>query len=64
MARLPGLGPRSARRAVLAMIRRRAQLLDAQRPGDVVEVAEQIPLRYQRLWQELKIGRASCRERV
>ena len=28
MARLPGLGPRSARRAVLAMIRRRAQLLD------------------------------------
>ena len=28
MARLPGLGPRSARRAVLAMIRRRALLLD------------------------------------
>jgi recombination protein RecR len=28
MARLPGLGPRSARRAVLAMIRRRAVLLD------------------------------------
>lgn len=28
MARLPGLGPRSARRAALAMIRRRAVLLD------------------------------------
>ena len=28
MARLPGLGPRSARRAVLAMIRRREMLLD------------------------------------
>jgi recombination protein RecR len=28
MARLPGLGPRSARRAVLAMVRRRALLLD------------------------------------
>jgi recombination protein RecR len=28
MARLPGLGPRSARRAVLAMIRRREALLD------------------------------------
>lgn len=28
MARLPGLGPRSARRAVLAMIRRRAALLE------------------------------------
>ncbi len=28
MARLPGLGPRSARRAVLVMIRRRALLLD------------------------------------
>jgi recombination protein RecR len=28
MARLPGLGPRSARRAVLAMIRRRALLLE------------------------------------
>ena len=28
MARLPGLGPRSARRAVLQMIRRRALLLD------------------------------------
>lgn len=28
MARLPGLGPRSARRAVLTMIRRRALLLD------------------------------------
>ncbi len=28
MARLPGLGPRSARRAVLQMVRRRAQLLD------------------------------------
>jgi recombination protein RecR len=28
MARLPGLGPRSARRAALAMIRRRAILLD------------------------------------
>ncbi len=28
MARLPGLGPRSARRAVLAMIRRRTVLLD------------------------------------
>lgn len=28
MARLPGLGPRSARRAVLAMIRRRTALLD------------------------------------
>ncbi|MCB1354260.1 MAG: recombination protein RecR [Rhodobacteraceae bacterium] len=28
MARLPGLGPRSARRAVLAMVRRRAVLLD------------------------------------
>jgi recombination protein RecR len=28
MARLPGLGPRSARRAVLAMIRKRALMLD------------------------------------
>jgi recombination protein RecR len=28
MARLPGLGPRSARRAVLAMVRRREALLD------------------------------------
>jgi recombination protein RecR len=28
MARLPGLGPRSARRAVLAMVRRRTLLLD------------------------------------
>lgn len=28
MARLPGLGPRSARRAVLAMVRRREMLLD------------------------------------
>jgi recombination protein RecR len=28
MAKLPGLGPRSARRAVLAMVRRRAVLLD------------------------------------
>jgi recombination protein RecR len=37
MARLPGLGPRSARRAVLTMIRRRAVLLDplAQALADV-----------------------------
>ena len=28
MARLPGLGPRSARRAVLAMVRRRELLLE------------------------------------
>lgn len=37
MARLPGLGPRSARRAVLAMIRKRALLLDplAQAMGEV-----------------------------
>ena len=28
MARLPGLGPRSARRAVLALVRRRALLLE------------------------------------
>ena len=28
MARLPGLGPRSARRAVLVMVRRRTLLLD------------------------------------
>jgi recombination protein RecR len=28
MARLPGLGPRSARRAVLAMVRRRGGLLE------------------------------------
>ena len=27
MARLPGLGPRSARRAVLQMIKKRAQLM-------------------------------------
>jgi recombination protein RecR len=37
MARLPGLGPRSARRAVLAMIRRRTLLLEplAQAIGEV-----------------------------
>jgi recombination protein RecR len=37
MARLPGLGPRSARRAVLAMVRRREALLDplAQALGEV-----------------------------
>jgi recombination protein RecR len=37
MARLPGLGPRSARRAVLTMIRKRALLLEplAQTLGDV-----------------------------
>ncbi|HEY3720445.1 MAG TPA: recombination protein RecR, partial [Roseiarcus sp.] len=28
LARLPGLGPRSARRAALHLIRKRAQLLD------------------------------------
>ncbi len=38
MARLPGLGPRSARRAVLAMIRRRALLLDPL-AGAIAEVA-------------------------
>ena len=27
MARLPGLGPRSARRAVLALLKKRAQLM-------------------------------------
>ena len=43
MARLPGLGPRSARRAVLQMIRRRAQLLDplAQAIAEVAATARE-----------------------
>lgn len=43
MARLPGLGPRSARRAVLAMIRRRAVMLDplAQALAEVAATARE-----------------------
>lgn len=43
MARLPGLGPRSARRAVLAMIRKRALLLDplAQAMAEVAAVVRE-----------------------
>lgn len=46
MARLPGLGPRSARRAVLAMIRRRAALLDplAQALAEVAATARDCEL--------------------
>jgi recombination protein RecR len=45
MARLPGLGPRSARRAVLMMIRRREALLDplARALADVVETVRECP---------------------
>ena len=39
MARLPGLGPRSARRAVLQMIKKRSKLLDPLAKS-IVEVAE------------------------
>jgi recombination protein RecR len=43
MARLPGLGPRSARRAVLAMIRRREMLLEplAQAVADVADTVRE-----------------------
>jgi recombination protein RecR len=43
MARLPGLGPRSARRAVLAMIRRREALLEplAQALAEVAETVRE-----------------------
>jgi recombination protein RecR len=41
MARLPGLGPRSARRAVLAMIRRREMLLEPL-AGALAEVAAEV----------------------
>jgi recombination protein RecR len=41
MARLPGLGPRSARRAVLAMIRRREALLEPL-AGALAEVAARV----------------------
>lgn len=41
MARLPGLGPRSARRAVLAMIRQRGLLLDPLAKA-LVDVAENV----------------------
>ena len=41
MARLPGLGPRSARRAVLAMIRRREMLLEPL-AGALAEVAASV----------------------
>jgi recombination protein RecR len=45
MARLPGLGPRSARRAVLAMIRRRELLLEplAQAMGEVAATVRECP---------------------
>ena len=45
MARLPGLGPRSARRAVLAMIRRREALLDplARALAEVAETVRECP---------------------
>ncbi len=41
MARLPGLGPRSARRAVLTMIRKRSALMDPLRKA-LVEVAQTV----------------------
>ena len=43
MARLPGLGPRSARRAVLAMVRKRALLLEplAQALSEVAATARE-----------------------
>jgi recombination protein RecR len=41
MARLPGLGPRSARRAVLAMIRRREMLLEPL-AGALADVAAEV----------------------
>jgi recombination protein RecR len=46
MARLPGLGPRSARRAVLAMIRRRAALLEplAEAMSDVAARVRECPV--------------------
>jgi recombination protein RecR len=45
MARLPGLGPRSARRAVLTMIRRREALLDplARALADVAATVRECP---------------------
>jgi recombination protein RecR len=45
MARLPGLGPRSARRAVLAMIRKQALLLEplAQAIGEVAATVRECP---------------------
>jgi recombination protein RecR len=45
MARLPGLGPRSARRAVLAMIRRRELLLEplTQAMGEVAATVRECP---------------------
>ena len=45
MARLPGLGPRSARRAVLAMVRRRQTLLDplAAALADVAATVRECP---------------------
>jgi recombination protein RecR len=45
MARLPGLGPRSARRAVLAMVRRREVLLEplAQALSEVAATVRQCP---------------------
>lgn len=45
MARLPGLGPRSARRAVLALVRRRQTLLDplARALAEVAETVRDCP---------------------
>jgi recombination protein RecR len=45
MARLPGLGPRSARRAVLAMVRKRTLLLEplAQAIGEVAATVRECP---------------------
>jgi recombination protein RecR len=46
LARLPGLGPRSARRAVLALVRKRAQLLEplARAMADVAEHVRDCPV--------------------
>ena len=46
MARLPGLGPRSARRAVLQLIRRRTQLMEplARAMAPVAETAQDCPM--------------------
>ena len=46
MARLPGLGPRSARRAVLQLIRRRTQLMEplARAMAHVAETAQDCPV--------------------
>jgi recombination protein RecR len=45
MAKLPGLGPRSARRAVLAMVRRRAVLLEplSEALAEVAEAVRECP---------------------